>query len=345
MWGADFQGTGADLSSCDERKSANRGQMNTGCQTFLSRPSSSYSLFGQNTHVENRRNTHRMPNSSQSRTRKTAVMTCVRNDSMFLNRWIDYYGALFGCENLYVVFDGLDQPLPARHAEVNITEFKHKPMRRSVGDKYRARLMSDQAKSIFADYDAVIVVDVDEFLIPDPAHYTDLADFIERADPSAITCSGLGLDVAQHSGKEDALDANQPFLGQRRFAQLSTRYTKPAIAFHPIRWGSGQHRVKGRNFHIDPHLYLFHFGMIDQEGALERITDTDRLKSGWKGHLRRRQKLFDVIASSKTREFEETTASARWIQTYFRQLQAWNKPSLLGRKLVVEIPERFFGIV
>lgn len=286
-----------------------------------------------------------MSNTTLPQSRKTAVMTCVRNDSMFLDRWIDYYGAQFGCENLFIIFDGLDQPWPKRHSEVNIAEFEHRAMRRAVGDKYRANLVSDRAIPLFAEYDVVIVVDVDEFLVPDPTHYSSLAEFIDRADTTYATCSGLGLDVGQHSAKEDALNPDEPFLGQRRFAQLSTRYTKPAIAFRQVRWGSGQHRVKGHNFHIAPHLYLFHCGMIDKEGALLRTTDTDRLKSGWKGHLRRREKLFDVIAAYEAQEFEKGTRSGRRIQTYCRQLQAWNKPSLLRRKIVVELPERFFGIV
>lgn len=264
---------------------------------------------------------------------------------MFLDRWIEYYGGQLGFENLHVFLDGHDQPLPARHADVNIHQIEHVPMSREAGDRHRAKMVSDHAATLFIENDAVIAVDVDEFLIPDPDHYRDLKDFIDRADSTHATLSGLGLDVAQNTSKEPVLEPDQPFLGQRRFAQVSTRYTKPSLAFKPVTWGSGFHRIKGRSFHIAPHLYLYHFGMIDQEGAQSRIHDADRLSTGWKGHMNRRQKLFDLIATLPAQDFDTAIPKTRRLQSVCRQLQAWNKPAMLNRKLVVEIPDRFFGIV
>ena len=285
-----------------------------------------------------------MSKTNLSKTRKSAAITCVRNDTLFLKRWIAYYGSLFGHTNLYVFIDGFDQPLPDLHDKVNIIRIPHRPIARVPAMRRRARTVSNLARAIFPYYDAVIALDVDEFLVPDPARYEDLNDFIARAQGRA-TLSGLGLDVAQHRTLERPLDHAQPFLGQRRFAQVSTRYTKPALAFRPVTWGSGFHRIKGRNFHIAPDFYLFHFGMVDQDLSKQKTEDKDRLKSGWGGHLTRRAELFDVIAETKAAEFSAETARSRRTQTYIRQLQAWNKPAMLNRISVVEIPERFFGIV
>ena len=285
-----------------------------------------------------------MPSQKPITNHKTAAITFVRNDSFFLERWIDYYGHQLGFENLHVFLDGLDQPLPKRHSMVNIHQVEHVCRSRKAGDKRRAEMVSKHASNLFPYYDAVIALDVDEFLVPDPAKYENLSDFIARSS-GRPTLSGLGLDVAQHRSLEQPLDHDQPFLGQRRFAQVSTRYTKPALAFKPVSWGSGFHRIKGRNFHIAPDFYLFHFGMVDRDLSKQKTQDSDRLKSGWGGHLLRREELFDVIANTPAAEFDTEVARSRRMQTFVRQIQAWNKPAMLNQKRVVEIPERLFGVV
>ena len=44
--------------------------------------------------------------------KKIAALTMVRNDDFFLQKWVEYYGAQLGPENLYVYFDGTDQTIP-----------------------------------------------------------------------------------------------------------------------------------------------------------------------------------------------------------------------------------------
>ena len=285
-----------------------------------------------------------MSSSSQNSSQKIAAITCVRNDVLFLDKWIEYYGSQFGFSNLYVFIDGFDQPLPDLHEKINCIRIPNVPLKRVPAMRRRARTVASLARAIFPYYDAVIALDVDEFLVPDPAKYSDLNDFISKT-PKQPTLSGLGLDVAQHRSLEAKLNHDQPFLGQRRFAQVSTRYTKPALAFKPVTWGSGFHRIKGRNFHIAPDFYLFHFGMVDRDLSKQKTEDADRLKTGWGGHLTRRAELFDVIADTPALDFDGETTRSRRMQTYVRQIQAWNKPAMLNQKRVVEIPERFFGVV
>lgn len=274
----------------------------------------------------------------------SAAMTCVRNDTLHLDRWIAYYGALFGYNHLYVIIDGFDQPVPELREEINVIRIPHVPLPRVPAMRRRARTVSNLARAIFPYYDAVVALDVDEFLIPDPARYSDLNDFIEKVDKRR-SLSGLGLDVAQHRALEQSLDHSKSFLGQRRFAQISTRYTKPALAFKPVTWGSGFHRIKGHNFTIAPDFYLFHFGMVDRDLSKQKTQDNDRLKSGWGGHLARRQELFDIISDTPASQFDSEVTKMRRMQTFCRQIQAWNKPAMLNLLRTVEIPERFFGIV
>jgi len=47
-----------------------------------------------------------------NKTKRIAALTIARNADRFIERWIAHYGAALGYENLYVIFDGMDQKLP-----------------------------------------------------------------------------------------------------------------------------------------------------------------------------------------------------------------------------------------
>ena len=276
--------------------------------------------------------------------KKIAAITTVRNDSIFLKKWVEYYGEHLGLKNLYVFIDGHDQVVPDVAKAVNTLFLPHTPLERVPSDRRRARVMSHLARGLFKYFDAVIVTDVDEFLIVDPASGLSLAEYLSKPH-SRASLSGLGLDVGQHLQLEAPLDITKPFLDQRSFAHLSSRYTKPSVAFRPVTWGSGMHRIKGRNFHIDPNLYLFHFGMIDYKLATGKTADADRLATGWTGHLSRREELFKIITESNPVDGLDYFDQARRHQTRHRPIYALNKPGMIPGNPVISIPKKFRGIV
>jgi len=268
----------------------------------------------------------------------------VRNDNFFTPKWIDYYGKQFGFENLFLVLDGMDQPLPEKHKSINIIQKTHIKLTRSKGDRYRAGLVSQIAKDLFNKYDIVIALDIDEFLVVDPNCGKTLSEYLQKPIKWS-SLSALGLDVGQHKELESQIDSSKPFLSQRRFAHVSSRYTKAIVATKPVRWGSGFHRVKGKNFHIDTNLYLFHFGMIDYLQCQNKINDKDLNDSGWTGHFNRRFYLFELIINSKPIDADEFFPKARRRQSLFRPIYALNKPGMLKEKPVIIIPERFREMV
>ena len=58
--------------------------------------------------------------------KRVAIMTTVRNDTLFLTRWIAYYGGIFGMQNLFVIFDGHDQTIPIEARAVNTIQRDHR---------------------------------------------------------------------------------------------------------------------------------------------------------------------------------------------------------------------------
>ena len=60
-----------------------------------------------------------------------AVISMVRNDSFFANKWISYYGAQFGYQNLYLFIDGIDQPLPEKASKINCFQIPHLHLKRA----------------------------------------------------------------------------------------------------------------------------------------------------------------------------------------------------------------------
>ncbi len=262
--------------------------------------------------------------------KKIAVITMARNDNFFLEKWINYYAQEFGKENLFVFLDGDDQPQPTNIGNATLIVKQHQQLSRAKGDKYRINLLSDFAEQLFNKhgYDLVIGTDCDEFLAVDPACNTDLASYV---------------DVGHHLDKEGKLDPHRSILAQRHYAVLSSRYTKACIISRPVRWGSGFHRVKGKNFHIDPHLFLFHIGYCDIDILADKA-DSKRINDDWQQHLKRRAKTIQLVTDKVAQDGDLCFRSAHTMQTYCRPIFAWNKPSMLGRNLVIKIPQRFHNI-
>ena len=270
----------------------------------------------------------------------------VRNDEFFLRKWIAYYGKELGLENLYVFIDGKDQAVPDWCAGVNVQVCDKIPGKVVEFDKRRARFLSRQAAALMRDkgYEMAIGTDTDEFLIVEPDLNMGLAEFLSSLRPR-VSYSGLGVDVGQNTTCEGEIDASRPFLSQRRYGLLSTRYTKTAVIARPVTWGSGFHRVKGHNFHVEKNLYLFHFGYLDLKRIEARITDKDRLSGGWVRHLSKRVRTINLVSRKKAGDWDRWTAFARRTQSILRPPYALNKPAMLGLTIVVRIPDKFAGKV
>lgn len=273
--------------------------------------------------------------------KKIAAITMVRNDNFFLHKWVEYYGEEFGRDNLFVYFDGRDQEIPDFCEGINA--FKVDKIGNTVrsSDKGRIKFISDKARQLFdKGYNLVVGGDADEYLVADPLYYESLKDYLNENEIRS-SISGLGLDFGQKLPKEGPLSLNSPFLSQRRYAQIGTRYTKASVMGRPLEWGSGFHRIEGHNFHIPLNLYLMHFGYSDLGMIESRLSNADRLQQGWEKHMNKRKRTIRYANTLPARDFDKIVGMARKIETIARHPYAWNKPGLLGLKLMVKIPDRF----
>lgn len=277
--------------------------------------------------------------------KRIAALTMVRNDDFYLEKWVEYYGGQLGKENLYIFFDGTDQKIAPFCEGTNA--FLHEKIGSQVvqAEKGRLAFLSEQAAKLLAGgYDLVIGVDADEFIVVDPARGMSLAEYLS-AQKIDVSLSALGLDFGQKLGEEGDITSDRPFLQQRRYAQIGTRYTKPSIVAAPCRWGSGFHRVKGHNFHIGKDLYLLHFGYFDKKRLEDRFNDKDRLSQGWGKHMKKRSRTIRLVSTRRARPFDPWVRFARICQTIVRPPYALNKPAMFELRIIVRIPERFENIV
>ena len=276
--------------------------------------------------------------------KKICAITMARNDEFFLNRWIQYYGAELGEENLFVYMDGVDQSVPEHSGKANVIHRERVAEQVVAAEKRRLGFLSDMAADLLKTYDIVIGVDADEFLVVDPSCGKSLIEYLSVIEITPCV-SGLGMDIGQHLQNEPALDYEKPFLEQREYAYLSSRYTKPSVISKAVQWGSGFHRVKGHNFRIDPNLYLFHFGSVDMEMIRMRFHDKDRMSTGREKHIQKRAQTLYIITQKKALKNECWFSFVRLMQICIRPIYALNKPSMAGLKMVIKVPERFKRII
>ena len=277
--------------------------------------------------------------------KKIAALTMARNDDFYLRKWVAYYGAQLGRENLYIYLDGLDQVVGDFCAGTHAQAVEKIGSQVVAAEKGRLKFLSSKAAELLAGgYDLVIGVDADEFILVDPKRGQTLPEYLSSLS-IRDSVSALGVDVGQKLGEEGDITEDRPFLQQRHYAQLGTRYTKPSIVAKPLVWGSGFHRIKGHNFHIAKDLFLFHFGYFDLRRIQDRCQDQDRLDQGWGKHIEKRSRTIRLVTEKKALDFDRWTRFARRCQAVCRPPYAWNKPGMLELKLVVRIPDRFRDLV
>jgi hypothetical protein len=196
---------------------------------------------------------------------KAAAFTMVYNEGLLLPLWCRYYGKALGRDNIFVLDHGsTDGSTEQLSQGVRITV----PRNGGFDEAQRTTFVSQYQKQLLQSYDVVIFSDVDEFIVPDPAKFQGLADYLAQRPP--LCTSPLGLNVLQVRDWEAPIDLNYPILMQRRYVRFAARYCKPLVASVPVEWTLGFHECRQPTT-LDPDLYLFHLNSMDLDIALNRL--------------------------------------------------------------------------
>lgn len=191
-----------------------------------------------------------------------AVMTIVRDESVFLPIWLRYYGRFFSAPDIYVLDhqttdgstegDGFTR-IPVVHPEYGAA------WQRDVIQEYQHELVDR--------YDVVLYTDVDEIVAPDP-RLGDLGTYIDCFSEDFVTCQGY--EILHQKDHEPPFDPTRSVLGQRSTWYANSSYSKSYLARVPMVWHGGCHqRVDGMT-NNDPNLYLIHLHRLDYDLCLAR---------------------------------------------------------------------------
>jgi hypothetical protein len=197
---------------------------------------------------------------------RIALITMVCNEARYLPIWLAYYRRIFASADIYILdndtTDGSTRDLPAQVIPVSCGYFFHEFWRTHVIDRKQQELIKQ--------YDAVIYVDIDEFLVPDP-QYRDLREFVTtHREHHAIRARGY--EIVQDLACEPPLDwTTPPLLAQRRLWAAARLSSKPALTYVPVRWTLGFHNLLDPSPPIEVEdLYLLHIHKIDFRYCIER---------------------------------------------------------------------------
>jgi len=280
---------------------------------------------------------------------KIAAFTMVYNDKVFLPLWVSYYGQAFGADNIFVLDHGSDdgstENLGAAHVLLA-------PRDRDIDENRRAIFLHRCQAALLRHYDVVVYSDADEFLIPDPARFTGLPDFIARRCERFV--NAVGLDVFHVPDAEAQIDLSRPILAQRTYVQFSSAYCKPLISRIPLLWDPGIHTCNYPPA-IDNDLLLFHLKRMDKALALARLQTTRALP--WskntlaKGHSQD-HRLEDAAFVARIFPFSANTIGAA-VSDGFDFSADLDRYAAMGPRVnmhffqgtVAAIPERFKGLI
>lgn len=192
-----------------------------------------------------------------------AALTMVRDDAFFLSAWLKHYGGQLGRENCYVVNHGFGADV-ARLADgcnvIGIPGDAHKNF-----DMKRWRMLNNFVMGLRCYYDHVIVGDVDELVVLDPAEGTDLRAYLAGM-PTNRVLTPLGLEVIHRIDceTEDIGDpAHNPILGPRRHVRPAPHYSKPCVISAGTKIARGGHFTQYDKLHTPDALYLLHLKFCD----------------------------------------------------------------------------------
>ena len=202
------------------------------------------------------------------------AITMAYQDYFFLDRWVKYYGAQFGRENLFVLSHGNDPEHRKIAAGANIVHVPRDPTLWRF-DRRRWWLMTHFSAGMLRYFNWLIVGDVDEVVVVDPAAAPDLVSYLARYDnprtaPKSLCPLGIEL-VHNPEAEPEPIAEDAPILSRRRVFRANANYSKPCVIRKDAGFTIGGHANDHQPRVLDPHLYLIHMRFFDHDRTVERL--------------------------------------------------------------------------
>ncbi len=183
----------------------------------------------------------------------------VRDDETFLRIWAGHYGRLFGMRSLFVVSHGDSDMVRDTAAGANILPIPYEPDPRF--DAKRWQLLNHIAQGLRLYHDRVIVGDVDEIVLADPAQGTLAGILARHRKARALTPFGLEL---VHRPAEEPASFEAPILRARTHVRIAPLYAKPCLIRGDVRLSRGGHYATSPRLVMPAGLYLLHLKHADR---------------------------------------------------------------------------------
>lgn len=201
--------------------------------------------------------------------KKRAIVTTKHQRSYFFPLWERYYADLFD----YV------QVIPIKYIDHNLMP----------GAKMQHLLVNDAVPRLLKEYDLVVTVDVDEFLVPNPDKYTGLLDYLDNFSMDAACC--VGYHVMQMD-KDKPFDLDIPITDQRNYWTRDDNYDKPVITTRPLKYTMGLHKASPP-VEQDVDLVMLHLRDADIYRSLARFGNQDD-PGAWEAFRSRQEKAVKI---------------------------------------------------
>lgn len=204
-----------------------------------------------------------------------AALTIIRDDAFFLKAWLRHYGRQIGRGNCYVVSLGAPQE------QIDMAEGCS--ILRLPGDgagpveATRWRILNQLVAALACYHTHVIVGEVDELVVADPAAADSLADLL-GAMPGGQILTPLGFEVIHQVAREPD-PVSDIILGPRRHVRPALRFTKPCIISTPTNLLRGGRFARYAELNTPDPLYLLRLRYCDRAGSGGR----DKLFEGFSG--------------------------------------------------------------
>jgi len=115
-------------------------------------------------------------------------------------------------------------------------------------------IVNERLAGWLENYDVVMLVDGDEFVIPNPERYRDLGDYLGRFEGELVRTHGFGVIEMPD---DQPLDHSGKILDQRKYWYHDPYYDKPILTRVHVIYNYGFHKCN-RDAEIDPDLVMFH---------------------------------------------------------------------------------------